>query len=111
MNKFVLVKVFGTLISSVAQIFLKKSAGKVYKNKIFEYLNPYVLGAYGVYFVTVFLSVYALKGISMSFSAIIESLGFILIPIFSYLVLKEKISRSQILGIALIMLGIIVYNL
>ncbi len=111
MNSFVLIKLFGTFISACAQILLKISANKEYDSRIKEILNPLVIISYGIFFLSVFMSIYSLKGISLALSAILESTSFILIPIFSYLVLKEKISRSQILGIALIVLGMIVYNL
>ncbi len=111
MNRFVLVKLLVTFLSSCSQIMLKISANKEHKSKIFEILNPLVIISYGIFFLCVFMSVYSLKGISLALSAVIESLGFILIPAFSYLFLKEKISRSQLFGILLIVIGMIVYNL
>ena len=48
MNKlvFVLIYLAGVFVSAIAQILLKKSAGKTYENKIREYLNPYVIISY-----------------------------------------------------------------
>ncbi len=111
MNIYALVKLVGTFISSGAQILLKISANQEHKSRITEIVNPLVIISYGIFFMSVFMSVYALKGISLAFSAIIESVSFILIPVFSYLFLKEKISRSQVFGIVLIVIGMIIYNL
>lgn len=40
-----------TLISSLSQVMLKKSAQKTYPSKIREYLNPLVIIAYGLFLV------------------------------------------------------------
>ena len=37
---------FGTFISAISQVMLKKAAMKTYPSKIREYLNPLVISAY-----------------------------------------------------------------
>ncbi len=111
MNKYLIVKVAGVLIAAFSQLLLKKSAMKHYDSWIREYLNVYVIGAYGMFFISTFMGVYALKGISISFSTIVESLSYILIPVLTFLFYKEKISLRCLIGIVIIIIGIIVYNI
>lgn len=111
MNKYVLLKICAILIAVFAQILLKISANKKYDNKIKEYLNPYVIFAYGFSAIGTLLSSFSLRGISISFSAIIESLNYILIPIFSLILLKESINRKQLIGMLIIVLGIFIFNI
>ena len=105
------IMVSGVLISSFSQIMLKKSAQKTFASKIKEYLNPTVIIAYLLFFFSSFLSLIALKVIPLSMSPILEASGYIFIAILSYIFLKEKLTRKQLLGMALIIGGIAVYTL
>lgn len=111
MNSYVLSKVLSVFVAVASQILLKKSANKHYDSKIKEYLNFEVIFAYGMFFISMLMSVYGLKGMSISYSSIIESLSYILIPITGYVFFKEKITQKQYIGILIIMAGIVVYSL
>ena len=41
----------------------------------------------------------------------IEALGYVFIPLLSITILKEKISKKQILGISIILLGIVIFQI
>lgn len=110
MNKFILLKIISVLIAVCSQILLKISANKEYDTKIQEYLNVFVIVGYGMFFVSSIISVISLKGISISLSSIVESLSYILIPIASHFFLKEKINKKQLLGMIIIIVGVIVFN-
>ena len=110
MNKYVWIKVACVTVSAFSQILLKKSADKTYKNRLFEYLNPYVIVAYGFFFLAMVFGSLSLRGTSLSLNAMLESLSYILIPVLSYLFLKERISRLQMIGIVVIVIGMIVYH-
>lgn len=109
MNRFFLVKMMDTTMAAFSQILLKVSANKTYKNRIFEMLNPLVIISYGILFTTMLMSIYALKGISISMANVIESFNYILVPVLSFIFLKEKINRTQLIGIAVIIAGIIIF--
>ena len=111
MLKFILIFLFSVLISSVAQIILKKSAGRKYDSLIKEYLNVRVIGAYSIFFLSTLLTMYAYKGVPLTFGALLESVGYIYIPILSLIFLKEKITLRMVVGSLFIICGIIVYNL
>ena len=108
---FSLIFIFGVLISSLSQIMLKKSAMIQYESKIKEYLNPKVIFAYMIFFGATFCSIFAYKVIPLSFGPIFESAGYIFVAFFSWLFLKEKISKQKMIGLVLIILGIVIYAL
>lgn len=114
MNELViysLIMVFGCLVAAFSQIMLKKSAEKHYDNKLKEYLNPLVIIAYILFFGTTFISMYALKVVPLSMAPILEASGYIFVAVLSYFFLKEKLTKRQILGMVLIIMGIVVYSL
>ncbi len=105
------IMVVGTLISSFSQIMLKKSAQKTYESKLKEYLNPLVIIAYALFFSCTLISIYALKVVPLSMSPILESSGYIFVAVLSFFFFNEKLTKKQLLGMALIIIGIIVYSL
>ena len=103
-----LVSVF---ISSVSQILLKKAADRTYENHIRENLTPLVIITYGICFCSVILTMQALKKVPLSMQPILESTGYIFVAVMGYIFLKETLSRRKLAGIALILVGIIVFSL
>ena len=98
-------------ISSVTQIILKKAADKTYESTLKEYMNPMVIGAYGLFFCSVILTMLALKHVPLSMSPILESTGYIFVSVMGYIFLKERFSRRKLMGFALILAGIVIFNL
>lgn len=98
-------------ISSVSQIILKKAADKTYESTLKEYMNPIVIGAYGLFFCSVILTMLALKHVPLSMSPILESTGYIFVSVMGYIFLKERFSRRKLMGFALILAGIVIFNL
>ncbi|MBQ8172203.1 MAG: EamA family transporter [Oscillospiraceae bacterium] len=99
------------LISAVSQIMLKKSAQKTYPSKLKEYLNPIVITAYILFFGCSFITMYALKVVPLSMYSIIESCGYIFVAVLSFFFLKEKLTKRQLAGMALIIIGIAIYSI
>ena len=98
-------------ISSVSQIILKKAADKTYESTLKEYMNPMVIGAYGLFFCSVILTMLALKHVPLSMSPILESTGYIFVSVMGYIFLKERFSRRKLMGFALILAGIVIFIL
>lgn len=115
MNKskilFILIYIGGVFISSVAQIILKKSAGKKYSSWIKEYLNPYVIISYAIFFGATFCTIYAYSEIPLSFGPVLAATEYISVAVLSKLILKEKICLKKFIGLSTIVAGIIVYSL
>ena len=95
---YIIVFIISVFVSSVSQIMLKKSANRVYENKLREYLNLTVIVAYGFFFLS-------------SLGPILESSGYIWVSLLGLIILKEKINKQKWLGLFLIVLGIVVFNL
>ena len=105
------IMVLGTLISAFSQVLLKKSAQKQYDSKVKELLNPMVIIAYIMFFGCTVLSIFCLKVVPLSMAPILESASYIFVAVLGYLFFKEKLSKKQIMGIALIVAGVVVYSI
>lgn len=110
-SRFMVSMFLSVVVASVSQVLLKKSALKKYDNVIKEYLNPYVIGGYGLLFGSMLLTVYAYSGMDYKSGPVIESLGNVFVLVLGYFVFRERISFRKILGIACIMAGIVIFNL
>lgn len=108
---FSLIFIASVLVSSVSQVMLKKSANKEYSSKIKEYLNPLVIVAYGLFFLSTVVTVIAYKGVALSSGPILESSGYIFVAVLGVIFLKEHFTLKKIIGMALILVGIAVFSL
>ena len=115
MNKQLLlyasIMLLGTFISSVAQVLLKKEAQVKHASVIQEYLNARVIIAYIIFFGATFLSIYAYKVVSLSMGPILEATGYIYVTAFGAAIFKEKINRTKLFALLLIIVGIVIYSL
>ena len=102
----------GSLIASLSQVLLKKSAKKTYSSLLKEYFNPYVIVGYAMMVLATLCGVIAYhKGVPYKNGVMLESLGFILIMIFSKIFFGEAITKKKIIGNALILIGMVVFYL
>lgn len=107
---FSLVYILGVLISSIAQLFLKKSATSNHTSIIKEYLNKRVILSYSVFVLATFCTLFAYKGIPLSFGPILSTTEYIFVALLSAVFLKEKMSARTITGLALIIAGIVIFS-
>ncbi len=107
--RYALFLAVGTFISSFSQVLLKKEAAIAHDSFIKEYMNPRVIIAYTIFFLSTFLSIFAYKGIPLSFGPIIEATGYIYIVMWGKLIFKENIGAKKLISLALIIAGIVVY--
>lgn len=105
------VLLFGVLVSALSQVLLKKSAQKKYASRLREYLNPYVIIAYIIFFSATIFTVIAYKVVPLSMGPILQATSYIYVTIFGVVFFKEKINKQGILGLALIILGIVMFSL
>ena len=106
-----LIYMFGVLISSFSQVLLKKSANESNDSFISMYFNWRVILAYGIFFVATLLSLIAYKYIPLSFGAVIEATQYIFVALFGYFLLKEKMNKSKLFGLLLIIIGVVIFTL
>ena len=106
---FVLFLIFSNFIGAVSQVLLKKSALEEHKSFIFEYLNVKVILAYALFFCAVFIDLYALKVVPVSFVPIIEASSYIFAIVLSNIFFKDTINFKQLIAFILIISGITIF--
>ena len=104
--------VFSVFAAACAQMLLKQGAKKDYPSFIKQYLNPWVISGYGIMGLSLLLNIFCMsKGVMVKEVSIIESLSYLFVPLLSFVIFKETISRRKILAIGVIMSGVIVFFL
>ena len=109
MNGYYALGILSVVIASFSQILLKKGAMKKYNSCIREYLNVYVLSGYFFMFGSVLLTMIVYRGMDFMNVPVLEAIGYVLVPVLSYLFFKESLTKKKIMGIACILAGIFIY--
>lgn len=100
--------ILSALMASFSQILLKKSALIKYNKKIQVYINPLVVTAYGLFFLSTILTVIGYREVPVSLGSFLTSSSYIFVPVLSYVFFKETITKRTLLGLCFILLGIII---
>lgn len=100
------------LASSASQLLLKKSALREYDSPVLEILNWRVIVAYGIFFASLVVNIFAMsQGVQLKDMPVLESLGYVFVPLLSAMVLKEHLSLRTLVAIVLVMAGVFVFYL
>ncbi len=99
----------GVFLASFSQVMLKKSAGKAHASMVREYVNPLVIGAYGIFLLTTLTSIYALQVIPLYVGAVLESSNYLFVTFFGWYYFGERLNRYKLVGLGIIMLGILIF--
>ena len=109
MNKYIFILIFVSILSSASQVLLKKSALISHKNFISQYINLYVIMAYFIFFIVLFINIFLIKNINLAIVSIItETLPLVLSTINGKIFFDECISFRKVIGIIIILIGIII---
>lgn len=108
-NGYFVLAVLSVVIAGFSQILLKKGAMREYSSFIREYLNGYVITGYFMMFISLFITMLAYRGMDFMNVPVIEAVGYILVPVLSFLFFKEQFTRKKVIGICLILNGIFIY--
>ena len=107
---YYLLAVFSVLVAAGAQMLLKQGAKKEYAPLWRQYLNPWVIGGYGIMGVSLLLNIFCLShGVQVKEVSIIESLSYFFVPVLSWLIFKENITWRKVGAIAVIMTGAVLF--
>ena len=110
MNKYILIWMLSVIISAFSQVLLKIAANRTYENRLREYLNPLVISAYGIFGLSWAMTTYALRYVEYAKnSPVIEATSYLWGPLFGVVLLREKITRRRALGMAVILVGIVIF--
>lgn len=99
------------IFTSIGHLLLKISANHVAKYGGRIYTHPISILGYIIFAIVAYLSIYAMKGLDLTIFFALNSLTYICIPILAFLVLKESITRNKIIGIIIIAIGVLMFNL
>lgn len=112
MNKiYVFLMVIAAFLAAISQLLLKKSAEKQHKDRLREYINPYVLSGYALLVVSLLINMWSYQGVEYRYGPVINASSYIFVLILGHLFLKEKITARKLWGNVLIVAGILVYVL
>ena len=108
---YVLAMLGAVCLSAASQMLLKKAARISWPNALREYLNIWVIGGYGLLVLSMLTVIFACRGLEVKNIPVLESLGVPLVMLLSRLFYGEKLTRGKLIGMALILLGIVVFYL
>ena len=107
---YYLIVLIGVFACSTSQLLLKKSASVEHESRLNEILNWRVILSYGVMFITLITNIYAMNhGVMLKDMPILEATGYIFVAILSYFFLKERMNKTYICSLFLILIGIFVF--
>lgn len=105
-----LIVILAVFYAAGAQMLLKKAATIQYPSVIRQYLNPWVIGGYGIMGLVILVNIFAMsKGVQLKEVGIIESLSYLFVPCLSWMIFGEKLTWLRMLAIAIIMCGVTVF--
>lgn len=107
---YVAILLVSVFVSALSQVMLKISATRTHKDTLHEYANPLVVGAYTLFVLSSLLTVYAYKEVPLSMGPVLESTSYVYITVFGILIFHEKITRTKLIALALIIGGICCFS-
>lgn len=107
---YYLLVVISVFSAAGAQMLLKQGAKKDYPSFWKQYLNPWVMGGYGIMGASLLLNIFCLShGVQVKEVSIIESLSYFFVPLLSWLFFKEEVTWRKAGAIVVIMTGVLVF--
>ena len=108
--KYYLLVIVSGLAAACAQMLLKQGARQQFPSFLRQYLNPWVIGGYGIMGASLLLNIFCLsRGVQVKEVGIIESLSYLFVPLLSWLFFKEKVTWRKAGAIVVIMAGVVVF--
>lgn len=113
MTGYLLLAVFGVLLGPIAQLLLKLGTRRVKDGGGWfdTLLHPLSVAGYMVMLASAFIFFYSLRVVPLKDFVFILPLAYVFAPILSRVILKEIITGWHWMSIALIVVGVLVFNL
>ncbi len=103
----VIVSVFA---AACAQMLLKQGARKEYASWWRQYINPWVIGGYGIMACSLVLNIWCMSnGVQVKEVSVIESMSYLFVPILAFMLFKEKLTARKMCAIGIIIGGVILF--
>lgn len=107
---YILLTLVVVLFTSIAHLLLKQGSTAAQGTRTPSFLHPYCLASYAIFAVVAYLSIYAMKGLDLKEFYALNSLTYMVIPVLSFLFIRESVTRNKVIGILLISLGVVIFN-
>ena len=96
--------------AACAQMLLKQGARREYASWWRQYINPWVIGGYGIMACSLVLNIWCMsRGVQVKEVSVIESMSYLFVPVLAFMLFKEKLSVRKICAITIIIGGVILF--
>lgn len=102
--------VFSVFLASLSQTLLKWESGREHTSFVREYLNPGVIGGYGLLALSMLLTMFAYRRLPLSMTPAFECFSYLFVTFFGVTVFHERVTRKKLLALGLIVAGILVFT-
>ena len=107
---YYIIVILSVFAAACAQMLLKQGARKVYSSWWRQYINPWVIGGYGIMACSLVLNIWCMsKGVQVKEVSVIESMSYLFVPVLTFMLFKEKMTMRKISAIAVIITGVIIF--
>ena len=110
--RYAIIALLAVLVAAGAQMLLKQGARKGYNPWWRQYLNFWVICGYALMFAAMIVNIWCMhRGLQLKELSIIESLSYFFVPVLSWFIFREPITRRKALAIGIIIIGVVVFFL
>ena len=107
---YYIIVILSVFCAACAQMLLKQGAKKEYATWWRQYVNPWVIGGYGIMVGSLVLNIWCLsRGVQVKEVSVIESMSYLFVPVLAFMVFKEKLTARKIGAIGIIIGGVILF--
>ena len=107
---FYILVILSVFAAACAQMLLKQGARKNYVGFLRQYLNPWVIGGYGIMACSLVLNIFCMsRGVQVKEVSVIESLSYLFVPCLAFVLLGERITWRKGVAIAIVISGVIIF--
>ncbi len=96
-------------MAGFGQVALKKAAMELGRSLLGQYANGNVLLGYALMICSMGMISVAYRGVSLKVAPALDSLGFVIVPMLSWLFLGEKVTLVKGAGFLLIICGVLIF--
>lgn len=107
---YYLLVISSVFAAACAQMLLKQGARKQYATLWRQYANMWVVGGYLTMGGCMLLNVFCMsRGVQVKEIGAMESVGYLFVPLLSWLFFKEPMTMRKAGAVAIIMVGVVVF--
>lgn len=107
---YYVIVILSVFAAACAQMLLKQGVRKEYASWWRQYINPWVIGGYGIMACSLVLNIWCMsKGVQVKEVSVMESMSYLFVPVLAFMLFKEKLTIRKIGAIAIIIGGVIIF--